>query len=164
MVNFFIIAHACKLRETFVLGNNKLIFKGPDNEWYTGDTTQLDLDKDNYHYEVTQRSPLKPPNDYILIFDDLIQEFDMNTFGVFREDNNRVFRVIDPNRQGQVKLSQIIEDINSIFGRPNNFYLQICRKECQYDVGGKSTKKYQNKKRTNKKRTNKKRIKRTYRK
>jgi len=155
MVNFFIIAHACKLPNTFTLGNNKLYFKGQDNVCHTDDATYLDLDKTNYRYQVIQNQPTNPPNDYLLNFYDATQEFGLNAFGVFSEDGNRI---IEPNPDGDILLSQIIDSINQHYGRPNNFYLQICRAPCQ-TVGGKrrkTLKKSLKKKRKNKKRTYKK--------
>lgn len=152
MVNYFIIAHACKLYATFELGNSKLYFKAPDGNLCTGDTTFLDLNKENYKYIVKQSNPSNQPNDYSLNFYDDIQIFGLNTFGVFSELGERI---IHPNPIGDIHLSTIIKTINDASSQPNSFYLQICRAPCR-GGGGKqrrTLRKKLKKKRKNKKRT-----------
>ena len=73
----FVIAHACRLTETFNLtkmnsqgnmGKIRLYFKADDNTCVQSDATQIDLDSNNYKNKESQKNPTHKVDDYSLEF------------------------------------------------------------------------------------------------
>ena len=155
MDSVFIFAHACRLNTRFVLGNKVLYFKSEENTCAVSDATQIDLDASNFPYEVNQHGgPSSAPYDYSLSFYDPMQDFGLNSFGMFLPWGQR----LADNPPGDVLLSALINAINAQTGI-TKFYLNICRTPCP--TGGKNKNKNKNKirkskrKLTNKRKTRK---------
>jgi hypothetical protein len=131
--NVFIHAHACRLDEKFKLsdkmtkgnlGKIRLYFKTDIDTCLEADSTQIDLNSENYKIKESQKAPNHIVYDYSLEFKDPVQDFGLNTFGIFTEDAKRLFPEIEIN-----KLSDIIEKCNKDY-KTTRFYLHICRKLC----------------------------------
>ena len=129
----FIHAHACRLDEKFKLldkmtkgnlGKIRLYFKTEIDSCLEADSTQIDLNSENYKIKESQKAPNHTVYDYSLEFKDPVQDFGLNTFGIFTEDAKRLFPEIEIN-----KLSVIIEKCNKDH-KTTKFYLHICRKLC----------------------------------
>ena len=130
----FVIAHACKLNTKFHLtkmihpgniGKIRLYFKAEDNTCVQSDATQIDLDSDNYKNKESQQNPRHLVNDYSLTFKDPIQDFGLNTFGIFAEDGTLL-----PIYNTHEKLSDVIKIFNELY-KTTKFYLHICRTPCE---------------------------------
>jgi hypothetical protein len=130
----FVIAHACKLNTQFDLtkmktpgntGKIRLYFKADDNTCVQSDATQIDLDANNYKNKESQQNPRHLVDDYSLTFRDPIQDFGLNTFGIFAEDGTLL-----PVYNTHEKLSDVIKIYNELY-QTTKFYLHICRTKCE---------------------------------
>jgi len=130
----FVIAHACKLNTQFDLtkmrypgnmGKIRLYFKADNNTCVQSDATQIDLDINNYKNKESQQNPRHLVDDYSLTFRDPIQDFGLNTFGIFAVDGT-----ILPFYNTHEKLSDVIKIYNELF-QTTKFYLHICRTPCE---------------------------------
>lgn len=153
-MKLFIHAHACMLSDKFYLGSRTILhFKVPEGSCAVNDSTQIDLDPDNYIYEVKQTSPTTKPNDYsVEFYDHLTTPFGLSTFGAFylnQEENWVNFHspdFLEESKDKKYLLSQMLE-----YYKENGFkefYLNMCRTICT-PLGGKKIK--SSKKRRNKK-------------
>lgn len=130
----FIHAHACRLDEKFKISDKttkgnmrkiRLYFKTDIDTCLEADSTQIDLDPENYKLKESQKAPTHTVYDYSLEFKDPVQDFGLNTFGIFTEDATRLFPQIEINN-----LSHIIEKCNKEY-KTTQFYLHICRTPCK---------------------------------
>jgi len=136
----FVFAHACRLNTKFDLHNVSsyetiLYFKSQDGMCAVSDATRLDLNPDNFPHEATQvrAGPSTSPNNYLLSFYDPMQEYGINSFGVFTPSALRLF----DNPSETIKLSDLVKRCYKDHGI-TKFYLNICRTPCEQE-GGKSS-------------------------
>ena len=149
----FIHAHACRLNTKIKLpeisGIIKLYFKCKNNECLVGDATQIDLSSKNYIYSTNVTY------DYSLDFYDSMEEFGLNSFGIFTNDANEypIRMNFDYTNLRSINLSEIITFCNTTYNT-TKFYLHICRTPCiisnrsnksESKNGGKKKKHKQNK-------------------
>lgn len=154
MLSIFIFAHGCRLNETFSLGQNMiLMFKSIENTCAVADATSLDTDPSNYKHRVVQIDPSNKPYDYELSFQDDLQDFGLNTFGIFMYNtNNELIRIID-NPSEDIRLSAIINILKK-YSKNFTLYLNVCRNPCG-GRGGKKKVVKRNKSNKNKRNKNK---------
>lgn len=136
----FIHAHACRLDKKFKLsdkmtkgnpGKIRLYFKTSIDTCLNADSTQIDLKPENYIIKESQKNPIHLVDDYSLEFRDPMQDFGLETFGIFAEDEKSHVKRLENlyNREKHINLSNIIQICNELY-KTTKFYLHICRERC----------------------------------
>jgi hypothetical protein len=132
MTIIFIIAHGCyKFGPTFIIKNNfSLHFSTPINECVESNFTSVELDINKYKNIIKNGRSYE----YMLNFtENDIENNNFNSFGVYLLKGNNISieeKELGYRNRKNIKLSDIISDLEEKYNDHIYIYCQVCRTRC----------------------------------